>query len=60
MDLLRHRTDQELLASCVAEIAKSTNEIRCSQADLSKAQSRLSFVLAVINEIINRNKDQKI
>lgn len=57
MNVLENKSDQELLDSLVAEIAKSTNEIRCAQNDLSKAQSRLGFALAVLNEMINRKKD---
>lgn len=41
----------------VAELAKSTNELRCARRDIEKAQGRLSFVTAVANELINRKKD---
>jgi hypothetical protein len=54
MDILQNKSDQELLSSILAEIAKSTNEIKCSQNDLHKAQGRLAFVLAVLNHLINR------
>lgn len=54
MDILQHKSDQELLDSILAEIAKSTNEIRCAQGDIQKANSRMTFALAAINELINR------
>jgi hypothetical protein len=57
MDILKNKTDQEILESVLAEIAKSTNEIRCAQADITKAQSRLTFVIAAVNHLINRQKD---
>jgi hypothetical protein len=57
MDLLDQKTTDELLKSLLAETAKATNELRCAQADLLKAQNRLSFALAVTNALINRTKD---
>ena len=57
MDILDSKTDKELLKSLLAEIAKATKELRCAQADIVKAQSRLSFVLAVTNTLIDRQGD---
>ena len=57
MDLLKHKSDQEILESILAEIAKSTNEIRCASGDIQKANSRMTFAIAAINELINRQKD---
>jgi len=57
MDILENKSHQEILASILAEIAKSTNEIRCAQGDIAKAQGRLTFVIAAINHLINRQKD---
>jgi hypothetical protein len=57
MKILDNKTDQELLDSLIAEAAKASNEIRCAQGDLAKAQSRLQFVLAVINTMLNRQGD---
>jgi hypothetical protein len=54
MDLLKHKSDQEILESILAEIAKSTNEIRCAQGDIQKANSRMTFAIAAINELLNR------
>jgi hypothetical protein len=50
------KTDEELLRSLLAETAKATNEIRCAQGDLAKAQSRLAFTVAVVNTMIQRQE----
>lgn len=57
MDILDKKTDKELLQSVVAELAKATNELKCAQGDLNKAQSRLSFLVVLANKLINRNGD---
>lgn len=57
MDILENKTNNALLTSLIAEIAKATNEIRCAKTDIAKAQSRLQFCIAVANEMINRKED---
>jgi len=57
MDILDQKTDDELLRSLLAELAKSNNELKCAKQDLEKVTGRLSFALAVINKLINRQKD---
>ena len=57
MDILRQKTDQEILASILAEIAKSTNEIRCASGDIQKANSRMTFAIAALTELMDRKKD---
>jgi hypothetical protein len=57
MDILDAKTDGELLRSIVAELAKARNEMACAKGDLDKANSRISFLLAVANTIINRSKE---
>jgi hypothetical protein len=59
MDILDSKTQTQLLESLLAEVAKSTNEIRCAQGDLAKAQSRLQFCIAVINQLIERPETQR-
>ena len=54
MNVLQTKTDQELIQSLLAEIAKSSNEIKCARSDLEKATSRLNFCIAVLNELMNR------
>lgn len=54
MDVLDTKTPEELLRSVLAEAAKAQNELRCAQTDLRKAQSRQQFVLALINEMLDR------
>ena len=57
MDLLDKKTDDELHLSMLAELAKTSNELKCCQADIEKITSRLSFLLVVTNNLINRKKD---
>lgn len=57
MELLDRKSDSELLQSLIAETAKATNELKCAQADLAKAQNRLNFVLVVANTLIDRQGD---
>jgi seryl-tRNA synthetase len=57
MDILDKKTDKELEESLLAEVAKASNEIKCARQDLQKASNRLNFLLVVINNLINRQKD---
>lgn len=56
MQVIDSKTDAELLRSLLAETAKATNELRCARGDVEKAQSRLQFTVAVLNEMINRQE----
>jgi len=58
MKELEDYTEQELIQSIEAELAKSMNELRCAQGDLSKSNGRLRFALAALYAIKN-NKDKK-
>lgn len=53
-DLLDAKSDEELLKSLLAETAKAKNEITCAQGDIAKAQSRLNFLIVLINKLIDR------
>lgn len=57
MDVLQDKTNNALLVSMIAEMAKATNELKCAQTDLQKAKGRLQFCIAVANEMINRKED---
>jgi hypothetical protein len=57
MDILDSKSDEELLKSLLAELAKARNELSCSQKDIDKATSRINFLLAVTNTILNRSKE---
>lgn len=57
MDVLDRQTDEELIRSLLAEIAKANNELNCATNDLKKARSRLSFLIAVTNKLIDRQGD---
>ena len=41
----------------LAETAKALNEVNCARKDVDKARNRLTFQIAVINEMINREED---
>lgn len=58
MDLLENKTDKELLQSLLAELAKAKNELKCARGDIDKATSRITFLVAVANELISRNRDE--
>lgn len=51
---LKDYTDEELLRSLEAEIAKSLGELKCIQGDADKINSRLRFALAVLHTIKER------
>ena len=57
MDILENKTNQELHESLLAEVAKASNEIKCAQRDINKAQGRIQFALLAVNELINRKGD---
>jgi hypothetical protein len=57
MDILDTKTDDELLISLLAELAKARNELACAQRDLNKATSRIGFLLVIVNTLIDRTKD---
>lgn len=54
MKVLHKYSRQELSQTVIAEIAKANNEVKSAESDLSKAQNRMRFVLAVANEILDR------
>jgi hypothetical protein len=57
MDILDDKTDEDLLKSLLAELAKARNELACAKADIDKASSRIGFLLVIANTLINRQKD---
>lgn len=57
MEILESKTDQEIIASILAESAKSTNELLCAKRDLDKASNRQSFIIVLINELKRRHID---
>lgn len=56
MDILENKTNQELLQSILAEVAKCANEVNCAAKDVTKARNRLTFLIAVVNELLNREE----
>lgn len=57
MDVLDNKTDKELLQSLLAEIAKSTAEIKCARGDIEKANARIKFCIAIAHTLIDRQGD---
>lgn len=56
MEIVDSKTDEELLRSLIAEIAKANNEVNCAQADVKKAKNRLTFAIMVANKLIDRQE----
>lgn len=59
MDILDSKSDNQIAQSMLAEIAKAKNEVNCARNDLNKAHNRLTFLVVLANELINRSKDTK-
>ena len=57
MDILDNKSDSELLASLLAEIAKANNELKCARGDIEKAQGRVKFATMLVNTLIERQGD---
>jgi hypothetical protein len=58
-DTINKASDEDLLKSMLAEMAKATNEIRCLRRDADKVESRLHFFLLLLNTMINRQGDKQ-
>ena len=59
MEVLKDKSSANLRASMIAELAKSTNELRCATRDIEKASNRISFALVLVNELLDRESDLK-
>ena len=53
---LEKYSEQELIQSIEAEIAKALNELRCLQGDAVKINSRLRFALAALHAVKDRKE----
>jgi hypothetical protein len=53
---LEEYSQDELLLSIEAEIAKSLNELRCLQGDADKISARLKFAMATLHIIKDRKE----
>ena len=56
MDLLDKKTDNDLIKSALAEIAKAKSEVSTAEADVRKVKNRLSFLIVLVNEMIKRQE----
>ncbi len=52
--MLEEKSVRELLDSQIAELAKSSAEMKTCAADLNKAQRRVGFALLLVNHLKNR------
>jgi hypothetical protein len=55
---LNDYTEDGLLKSLEAEIAKSLNEVRSAQGDLDKINARLRFALAVLHTLKDKKEER--
>jgi hypothetical protein len=55
---LKDYSDEDLLKSLEAEIAKSLGELKCAQGDMDKVNSRLRFALAVLHTIKDKKEER--
>ena len=56
-DIIKTKTDQELLETLLKEAAKASNELTSVKNDVTKAQNRVKFSIMLINRLLER-KDQ--
>ena len=54
MQIWNEKTTPEILKSLEAETAKASRELRCAEADIQKATSRLTFCLSAIHNLKDR------
>ncbi|MDB4337160.1 hypothetical protein N9991_00260 [bacterium] len=57
MNILDDKSQDELLKSLLASVAKAQNEIRSAEADINKAIKRNQFNIMLINKMIERETD---
>lgn len=54
MEMMKKHTNEELLLSLKAEIAKSSNELNCAMGDLNKIKTRMVLLNLLIQELLDR------
>lgn len=59
MEVLQNKSTENLQQTMLAELAKSTNELRCATKDIEKAANRIGFALVILNELLERDHDLK-
>ena len=59
MQVLNTLSRKELAQTILAEVAKANNELQCAEADIKKARSRLGFLIAVANKLLDTDKQEK-
>lgn len=54
MQILKDLQNNQLHHTIIKEVAKARNEIKCAESDIKKANSRLSFLIVIANELLSR------
>ena len=54
MDPIDRLTEDQVISTLIEESAKANNELRCASRDIAKAQNRQSFVLLLLNRLMER------
>jgi hypothetical protein len=54
---LKDQTNYDIIESLLKEIAKASNEIKCAEGDIKKAQGRIGFALMLINMLHDRESE---
>ena len=54
MDPIDRLKEEELISTLIEESAKANNELKCASRDIAKAQNRQSFVLLLLNRLMER------
>lgn len=55
---LRDYSEEDLIKSLEAEVAKALSEVKSAQGDLDKINSRLRFALAVLHTLKGKKEER--
>lgn len=59
MEVLKNKSRLHIEQTMLAELAKSSSELRCAQRDIEKISNRISFLLVLLNELLERSSEDK-
>lgn len=57
--MLENSSNEDIIKSSLAELAKASNELRCIKNDAEKVSNRVSFLLLLINTLADRLTDKQ-
>lgn len=58
MKVWENHSYQEILQSLEVELAKAQSEMRCAEADISKAKNRIAFIITAIHHLKNKGIEE--